>query len=625
MIGIIAPYSQFEDEIGHISTELNIPVVIEVGALRAGLSKARKMIREHGVKVIIARGATADFLKRKLDIPIIKIDVTNFDIVKSLMEAKKVDNTIIFIDHVENENRIDLNTIKDILNINIILKQYKNENEITSHINDVAVANEQIPIVGTAECMAQTARSIGIHSFIVLSQTDSMTESLLKAKESLEYFSKAAMKEKHLESIISYAFDGVISTDSDGIVTVCNDVAAKHMGIGAENIIGSNFKNIQLVLFKKLVGDYKTASKKIIKNGSQKYVLNRVCLGEKSMVITFQEAESILLTDNEIRSELHHRRFYAKYEFEDIIFQSDKMKKTIELAKAYAKPESNILIYGESGTGKELIAQSIHNESKRKKGPFIAVNCAALPENLLESELFGYEEGAFTGAKKGGKPGLFEMAHGGTIFLDEIGDISPALQARLLRVLQEKEVRRIGGERIITVDIRVLSATNKNLLKSIENEEFRSDLYYRLNILHINLPALRDRREDIDLLTDNLLMKHNGNANLISNSTRKMLNDYNWPGNIRELENFIERTIAVGSHYEGQISDLLGWQSSHDFTQDRNEEFGEYLKIRVSSMEDMENQILDTLIASCEGTRSELADQLGISRTTLWKRTNKVN
>ena len=352
MIGIIAPYSQFEDEIEHISTRLNIPVIIEVGALKTGLSRARKMIREHGVKVIIARGATADFLRKKLDIPIIKIDVTNFDVVKTLREAKKVDNTIIFIDHVENQSRIDLNTIKDILNVNIILKQYENENEVTRHINDVAEANKQIPIVGTAECMAKTARGIGIHSFIVLSQTDSMTESLLKAKESLEYFSKAAMKKKHLESIISYAFDGVISTDIDGIVTVCNDVAAKHIGIDAQNIIGSNIKNIQLVLFKKLVGDCKAASKKVIKNGSQKYVLNRVCLGEKSMVITFQEAEYVLLTDSEIRSELHHRRFYAKYEFEDIIFQSNKMKKTIELAKAYAKPESNILIYGKAGQEK---------------------------------------------------------------------------------------------------------------------------------------------------------------------------------------------------------------------------------------------------------------------------------
>src|SRR5690625_3003716 len=225
------------------------------------------------------------------------------------------------------------------------------------------------------------------------------------------------------------------------------------------------------------------------------------------MVVTYQEAESILLANNEIRSELYQRRFFAKYQFDDIISRSDKMEQLITLAKAYAISESNILIYGESGTGKELIAQSIHNESKRRTGPFIAVNCAALPENLLESELFGYEDGAFTGAKKGGKPGLFEMAHGGTIFLDEVGDITPSLQARLLRVLQEKEVRRIGGERIISVDIRVLSATNKDLLASVEDGEFRRDLYYRLNVLHLyNLP-LRERVEDIEYIIDALLEK----------------------------------------------------------------------------------------------------------------------
>src|SRR5699024_9768566 len=239
-----------------------------------------------------------------------------------------------------------------------------------------------------------------VQSFIVFSQTDSMTESLLRAQESLEYISREEMKKKHLESIISCAFDGVISTNVDGVITVCNEVAAEHLGIHPNEIIGRELKNIQMRLFKKLVGDYEPASKKVIKNGNQNYVLNRVCLGGKSMVVTFQEAESILLANNEIRSELYQRRFFAKYQFDDIISRSDKMEQLITLAKAYAISESNILIYGESGTGKELIAQSIHNESKRRTGPFIAVNCAALPENLLESELFGYEDGAFTGAKK---------------------------------------------------------------------------------------------------------------------------------------------------------------------------------------------------------------------------------
>ncbi|MEK3889263.1 sigma 54-interacting transcriptional regulator [Bacillus sp. FSL K6-3431] len=625
MIGVIAPYSQFRVEVENISGNLNIPVVVEVGALRSGLAKARKMIRDYGVKVIIARGPTASFLKKKLDIPIIKIDVTNFDIMKTLSDAKKIDDTIVLIDHVENHGRNDLKAIQEILNIDIHLKEFEHERDIIDQIDEIAKKGEQRLIVGTAECMEKTAGKKGVQSFIVFSQTDSITESLWRAKETLEHFAKEEMKQKHLEAVISHAFAGVISTDQFNNVTVFNDVAGKHLGIRATDIIGRNIANIHLPLFKKLIGDSKAATKKVVKNGNKKYVLNRVCLDNMGMVIHFQEAEDVLQIDTKIRSELYHRRFYAKYEFDELVFQSDIMNRVISLAKAYAKSSSNILIYGESGTGKELIAQSIHNESGRKYGPFIAINCAALPENLLESELFGYEDGAFTGAKKGGKAGLFEMAHGGTIFLDEIGDIAPALQARLLRVLQEKEVRRIGGEKIIPVDIRVVSATNKDLLESIQTEEFRSDLYYRLNILHIHLPALRDRKEDIDLLIDRLLKKHNGDFNLISRTTREILNKYYWPGNIRELENVIERAVAVGSHFQGQIIDLLPKRVAFDSGKVNEEESVEYVKVKIGSLEEMENQIFDTLGAKYEGNKTELADQLGISRTTLWKKMKRVN
>lgn len=627
MIGVIAPYSQFKDEVEKISDSLNIPVIVEVGALRAGLYKARRMIRDHGVKVIIARGPTANFFKEKLDIPIINIDVTSFDIMKTLSEAKKIDDTIVLIDHVENTGRIDLHTIKEILNVNILLREYENEKDITNHIQAVANVTQQRPIVGTAECMAKTAGNKGVQSFIVYSQTDSIKEALRRAEESLEQYAKEEMKQKRLESIISHAFAGVIATDDKGIVTVCNELAAEHLDVRASDLIGRRITNIHLPLFKKLIGDSKAASRKVIKNGNQKYVLNRVCLAENGMVINFQEADEILQNDTKIRSELYHRRFFARYTFNEIIYQSSVMERTISLAKAYAKSDSNILIYGESGTGKELIAQSVHNESKRKYGPFIAVNCAALPENLLESELFGYEDGAFTGARKGGKPGLFEMAHGGTIFLDEIGEIEPALQARLLRVLQEKEVRRIGGERIIPVDIRVISATNKDLLQSIQMEEFRSDLYYRLNILHIHLPPLRERREDIDLLIDVLLKKHRGEPDLISKATRSILNQYKWPGNIRELENVVERAVAVAvdSQFRGQMLDLLPKRVPFAPVEKQVEEAEEFVRIKVGSLEEMENQIFDAMSSRFEGNQTELAEQLGISRTTLWKKIKKVN
>lgn len=622
MIGIIAPYSDFKKEIKKIAATMNIPVVVEVGALHSGLAKAKKMIRKYGVKVIIARGVTANFLKTKLEIPIIKIDVTNYDIVRTLYKAKKMDNSVVLIDHIKNYKQIDLETISKMLKIKIDLKLYENEQDISNHIYEVAEQKESKPIVGTAECMEHTAGKKGIKSFIVFSQKDSMKESLLRAKETLENFSREREKQKHLHSIISNAFDGVISTNYEGEVTVCNEVAARYLGIHPTDIIGRQSNKIQLMLFKKLIGDFSKTSKKIIKHGNQNYVVNRVRLGGKSVVVTFQKTDSVLHLNNEIRSELYQRRLFAKYKFDDIIYRSAKMKNVINLAIAYAKSDSNILIYGESGTGKELFAQSIHNESSRKTGPFIAVNCAALPENLLESELFGYEDGAFTGAKKGGKPGLFEMAHGGTIFLDEIGDISPNLQARLLRVLQEKEVRRIGGERILSVDFRVISATNKNLMKAVDNDDFRRDLYYRLNVLQLSIPSLRERKEDILLLIEKLAEQYQVDAKLLSETTKDLLLQYDWPGNIRELENFIERLAAVDFPYHGSVMNLLDKNDDgvEKLTKNHKNDQEEYVTIKVGSMKEMEKQIIAELLHRYQGNRTMLANKLGISRTTLWKK-----
>ncbi|WP_226674778.1 sigma 54-interacting transcriptional regulator [Mesobacillus jeotgali] len=619
MIGVIAPYSKFKEDVEKISAKLHVPVTVEIGALKAGLIKAKKMIKEYKVKVIIARGPTANLLKDKLDIPVIKIDVTNFDVIKTLGDAKKAYKSIHLFDHFNNQGRLEIETIKKILDVDIILNQYSDEKEINNQITEIARMNERKAIVGTAECMANTAENQGMHPFIVFSQSDSITEALLRAQETLENFEREEVKQKHLESIISLSSDGVISTDFIGTITVCNSIAADQLGVKSSEIIGRNIANIYFPLLKKLFGDYSNATKKVINNGSNKYLLNRVCLGGKSIIIMFQKADEILQMNTQIRSELYHKRFYAKYKFEDIYFKSRIMNETVSLARAYSKSESNVLIYGESGTGKELLAQGIHSESSRKNGPFIAVNCAALPENLLESELFGYEDGAFTGARKGGKPGLFEMAHEGTIFLDEIGEVSLSLQTRLLRVLQEKEVRRVGGERIIPVNVRVISATNKDLIKMIETQEFRSDLYYRLNILHINVPPLRERKEDIDLLINELLKKHNGDPALLSEDIFRVLKEYSWPGNIRELENVIERAVSVGPLFRDNILPILNLRSIKlEETDDLNSK--DKISVTIAKLEEMERQIFEELMIRFDGNKAKLAEMLGISRTTLWKK-----
>ncbi|MEE0742222.1 MAG: sigma 54-interacting transcriptional regulator [Emergencia sp.] len=278
--------------------------------------------------------------------------------------------------------------------------------------------------------------------------------------------------------------------------------------------------------------------------------------------LILQNEKDLRDTEVNLNQQLKNRGLYAKYTFHDIIHESDSMKQCIDIAKKVSASDYTILIRGESGTGKELLAQSIHNYSLRKNSPFVAVNCAALPESLLESELFGYEAGAFTGAQKNGKVGLFEHAQHGTIFLDEIGDISPMLQARLLRVIQERQIMRVGSDKIINVDVRIIAATNVNLEKKILEGNFRSDLFYRLNVIALNISPLRDRKEDILPLLKMFLGKTYAN---ISAKERKILLDYNWPGNIRELENiasYYRILFAIPDYIYSTSNQLLTEQIS---------------------------------------------------------------
>jgi transcriptional regulator with PAS, ATPase and Fis domain len=241
---------------------------------------------------------------------------------------------------------------------------------------------------------------------------------------------------------------------------------------------------------------------------------------------------------------MRNKGFYTKYCFDDIIGEDEVMKERKQIAKKLALSEHPILIQGETGTGKELFAQAIHEHSLRKNGPFLAVNCSALTETLLESELFGYEEGAFTGAQRGGKKGLFEMADNGTIFLDEIGDISLTVQSHLLRVLQEGEIRRIGGKRIIPINVRVITATNKNLYDKMRDGSFRTDLFYRLNVLNLYIPSLKERRADIPLLIKHLITK-SGKWVKIEQDVLEYFMQYDWPGNIRELKSTMDYMLTV--------------------------------------------------------------------------------
>jgi len=367
------------------------------------------------------------------------------------------------------------------------------------------------------------------------------------------------MSEGQLDILLQVIDDGVIGIDSKGTIFLYNENAGDIIGYKIEHVINRDgVKLFPQIPFRDVLEKLQSVKEILIKiNGIDLIVSvdpiihSERLYGAVAIIRRFSDAER---KQHRLRAKVIGKGHKAKYNFTDIIGESDTIKKSVEIARRMARSDSSILITGESGTGKELFAQAIHNNSKRKNFQFVAINCGALPESLLESELFGYEEGAFTGARKGGKPGLFELAHNGTLFLDEIGEMPPSLQMRLLRVLQEREVMRLGGDSIINVDIRIIAATNKNLKEMMERGEFREDLYYRLNVLPLKIPPLRSRKKDILPLVEQFKREFRGSFKL-SLSVEELLISYNWKGNVRELKNYIEYLVSLEIQ-EVEIRDL---------------------------------------------------------------------
>lgn len=340
------------------------------------------------------------------------------------------------------------------------------------------------------------------------------------------------LKDSMLDNVINEPSQLIVLLDKKNKVHFINDAAYSIFGIEC----GETFPEKDM-LPSRLCGQL-SFKDELIKFRDINYMAEKTdisLMGESvGSCLILQNENDLREKEDSMNRMLRQTGFYARYTFSDIIHRSAPMRTCIDMAKKAALSDYTILIRGESGTGKELLAQSIHNHSARKKYPFVAVNCAAIPENLLESELFGYEEGSFTGASKGGKPGLFEHARRGTIFLDEIGDISPNLQTRLLRVIQEKQIMRVGSGKIVDIDARIIAATNADLEKKVANGDFREDLFFRLNVIPLSIAPLRQRRDDILPLLKVFLGRQFG---MLSPSDRNMLMNYGWPGNVRELEN----------------------------------------------------------------------------------------
>ncbi|QDR79497.1 sigma-54-dependent Fis family transcriptional regulator [Sporomusa termitida] len=443
---------------------------------------------------------------------------------------------------------------------------------------------------------------------------------------------------RDLESIINSSYDGLTVTDNNGVVLRMNTAYERLTGFKADEVIGKNMRDLVNE------GYYdQSATLQVIKN-KRSVTINQKIKGDRIVLVTgnpiFDEKGDLVRVVNNVRdiTELTHLRDHIlksreqtmRYKTEisylrsmhigsnEIIFRSRSMEHVLWIAQKVATVDSTVLITGESGTGKELVAKLIHNFGKGIDYPFIKINCAAMPESLLEAELFGYEKGAFTGAKKEGKPGLFELAHNGTLFLDEIGDMPPTFQVKMLRVLQEREFMRVGGTKPIHVNVRIIAATHRDLAKMVDDGIFRSDLYYRLMIVPIHLQPLRERKEDIPILIQYFIDKYNQkfkyNKSISSQVINKLV-EYQWKGNVRELENVIERMIVTTQAEELTMEHLPEYIRDKVFKPSAN----------VKMKEAIEKTEAYLLAESYRKYHSwdEVAKDLGMGRATTYRKASK--
>jgi len=571
--------------------------------------------------VLLSRGITAQLLKETQSIPVVDIPVQGIDLIRCLHDCKihfgkkkvAVIGSLNMIYGVEE--------LSDIVELPI-QSYIMNDNEESELLVDRAVKDGcEVILSGVKTC--GYARSRGLANLLIRTGKESFRQALSEAKRLALVSRREQEKVKRYQTILDHAYEGVIAIDGKGKVTVFNTAAQQTLSISEPSLVGKSVYDIlpqgKLRAILLNTEDY---HEHIITYQSIQLAVKKVAIFLKGKrvgnMVTFQDVTGIQAMERKIRKKIYLRGHIAKHSFDDILHVSSKIRETIETAKRYAEVDANILIIGETGTGKEIFAQSIHNHSSRKYRPFVAINCAALPENLLESELFGYVEGAFTGAMKGGKQGFFELAHGGTIFLDEIGEISPILQSRLLRVLQEREIMRIGDDKVIPVDVRVLSATNKDLYQLVKQGEFREDLYYRLDVLRLTLPPLRERKEDIPLLVDAFIRENIvGQAQVtITDAAKRKLTEHKWEGNIRHLKNFCERLAVLSNGRPIDVIDIEKWIGGDQPVAKENALLdGDY----------SERERIVHVLRKSHFNKRKAAHELGISRTTLWRKMKELN
>ncbi|WP_052728971.1 sigma 54-interacting transcriptional regulator [Bacillus thermotolerans] len=569
--------------------------------------------------IVVSGDRSAISLKNMLKNLVIPVKINGFDLLKIIQSID--DDEVVIMNFGEDIK--ELSDISHLLNVQIKQIQFNDIQEafnILEHLRNNGVKN----IIG-GSWVCEAAKKLGMNGIFYYTHR-AVAEAIRDALNVMQVYRNELETITLFNTMISINRNGIITVDPHSNINIANHVSERLLGIDSKQVHDKKLEEVVPSITKKQpISQLREPQFNVIFEHKNKKLMADIiplhAQGEHlGHLIAFDDIVNLQEKERKIRKNITQKPMVATYSFNDIIGSSDAMKETIHQAKKFSRANSSILIHGESGTGKELFAQSIHQASYRNRQPFVAVNCAALPESLIDSELFGYEEGSFTGAKKGGKAGLFELAHNGTIFLDEISELPLHLQSRLLRVLQEKEVVRVGGDQIIPVDVRIIAASNKSLIDCIKEGTFREDLYFRISVLQLSIPPLRKRYGDITKLFHHFIRHKPKLRDLLGKHEMELLNSYHWPGNVRELENVAERFLVLCENEVLTRKPIYDMLHTALYTMNASSLEQEKVEKVFSSEKDLIQQVL----MKTNGNREKAAEMLGISRTTLWRKLKKL-
>ena len=617
-IGIIATYKDMMDSVRNLQIPPDVELVVEEAVYSRAMDKAASM-EQRGVEAIISRGATCTYIEKQSSLPIVNCDYGIVDVLKAVKEAAKLGEHIGVLTY--NSCKWMKEILEDYSGKHVLFGEgYTTIKENQTQVRRLRDAGADVLVGGIPS--VESAKSYGMAGVQIEICRETIGQAINEARKIVNAVRKEREELEKISQIIDKSNDAMILTDNAGGISIMNLMARRLVNsLFGINQLNSILELVPTMTFKEGVlqgiesrEEIRTVKNKVLIISQFPIVVDDE---RRGMVFTIQDANKLQAMEQMLRRHLHDIPNGLKYNVNSFIGMSPGAIECRKKVEHYAPSGGTVIIFGETGTGKEILAQSIHACSKRSTGPFVAVNCSAIESTLLESELFGYSDGAFTGAKRGGKEGLFEIAHNGTIFLDEIGDISQEAQAALLRVIQEREIRRVGSGKTIPVDVRIVAATNRNLEKMIDEGKFRLDLYYRLKILEIHVPPLRRRLEDIPLLIQHFCKQFHIDYAMFTPELLKKMQQYYWKGNVRELSNFVEKVsllaneIPVEYLFSEYVTAAETWMPTIDDSK------SDYLMVKKGTLQEMEKEIFKSMYEEYGFNKSKLASALDVSRVTV--------